>query len=210
MRLPVSYFDTKHTGDILQRIGDNHRIESFLTGAAINTFFSIINLVIFSIVLLLYNYIIFLVFATGSLLYFLWIRVFLRYRRKLDYQRFETASKENSLTMQLIQGMQEIKLNNAEQLKRWEWENMQTKLFKLSFKSLSLSQYQQAGAFFINEGKNIVITFLVAQMVITGQLTLGAMLAVQYIIGQLNSPVEQLIGFMQSCTGCKDEFGTAE
>ena len=203
MRLPVSYFDTKHTGDILQRIGDNRRIESFLTGAAINTFFSIINLVIFSIVLLLYNYIIFLVFATGSLLYFLWIRVFLRYRRKLDYQRFETASKENTLTMQLIQGMQEIKLNNAEQLKRWEWENMQTKLFKLSFKSLSLSQYQQAGAFFINEGKNIVITFLAAQMVITGQLTLGAMLAVQYIIGQLNSPVEQLIGFMQSAQDAK-------
>jgi ATP-binding cassette, subfamily B, bacterial len=203
MRLPVSYFDTKHTGDILQRIGDNHRIESFLTGAAINTFFSIINLVIFSIVLLLYNYIIFLVFATGSLLYFLWIRVFLRYRRKLDYQRFETASKENSLTMQLIQGMQETKLNNAEHLRRWEWENVQTKLFKLSFKSLSLSQYQQAGAFFINEGKNIVITFLVAQMVITGQLTLGAMLAVQYIIGQLNSPVEQLIGFMQSAQDAK-------
>ena len=203
MRLPVSYFDTKHTGDILQRIGDNRRIESFLTGAAINTFFSIINLVIFSIVLLLYNYIIFLVFATGSILYFLWIRVFLRYRRKLDYQRFETASKENSLTMQLIQGMQEIKLNNAEHLKRWEWENVQTKLFKLSFKSLSLSQYQQAGAFFLNEGKNIIITFLVAQMVITGQLTLGAMLAVQYIIGQLNSPVEQLIGFMQSAQDAK-------
>ena len=203
MRLPVSYFDTKHTGDILQRIGDNRRIESFLTGAAINTFFSIINLLIFSIVLLLYNYIIFLVFATGSILYFLWIRVFLRYRRKLDYQRFETASKENSLTMQLIQGMQEIKLNNAEHLKRWEWENVQTKLFKLSFKSLSLSQYQQAGAFFLNEGKNIVITFLVAQMVITGQLTLGAMLAVQYIIGQLNSPVEQLIGFMQSAQDAK-------
>lgn len=203
MRLPVSYFDTKHTGDILQRIGDNRRIESFLTGAAINTFFSIINLFIFSIVLLLYNYVIFLVFATGSILYFLWIRVFLRYRRKLDYQRFETASKENSLTLQLVQGMQEIKLNNAEHLKRWEWENVQTKLFKLSFKSLSLSQYQQAGAFFINEGKNIVITFLVAQMVITGQLTLGAMLAVQYIIGQLNSPVEQLIGFMQSAQDAK-------
>lgn len=203
MRLPVSYFDTKHTGDILQRIGDNRRIESFLTGAAINTFFSIINLLIFSIVLLLYNYTIFLVFAAGSMLYFLWIRFFLSYRRKLDFQRFETASKENSLTMQLIQGMQEIKLNNAEHLRRWEWENVQTKLFKLSFKSLSLSQYQQAGAFFINEGKNIVITFLVAQMVISGQLTLGAMLAVQYIIGQLNSPVEQLISFMQSAQDAK-------
>ena len=198
MRLPISYFDTKQTGDTLQRIGDHKRIESFLTGTALTTIFSIFNLLIFSFVLLSYNQTIFFVFAAGSILYFFWIRFFLRYRRKLDYQRFEIASKENSITMQLIQGMQEIKLHNAEHLRRWEWENMQTRLFKLSFKSLSISQYQQAGAFFINEGKNILITFLVAQLVINGQLTLGAMLAIQYIIGQLNSPVEQLIGFMQT------------
>lgn len=203
MRLPVAYFDTKHTGDTLQRIGDHKRIESFLTGTALSTIFSVFNLLIFSFVLLSYNQTIFFVFATGSLLYFFWIRFFLRYRRKLDFQRFEIASKENSITMQLIQGMQEIKLHNAEHLRRWEWENVQTRLFKLSFKSLSISQYQQAGAFFINEGKNIFITFLVAQLVINGQLTLGAMLAIQYIIGQLNSPVEQLIGFMQSFQDAK-------
>jgi ATP-binding cassette, subfamily B, bacterial len=203
MRLPISYFDTKQTGDILQRINDHHRIEIFLTSASLSTFFSIFNLLIFSVVLLMYNPLIFIVFAIGSIFYFLWVRIFLRYRRTLDYKTFEIASRENSITMQLIQGMQEIKLNNAEHLRRWEWENVQSKLFKLSFKNLSLSQYQQAGALFINEAKNIGITFLVAQLVINGQLTLGAMLAVQYIIGQLNSPVEQLIGFMQSAQDAK-------
>lgn len=203
MRLPISYFDTKQTGDILQRIGDHRRIESFLTGTALSTIFSIFNLLIFSFVLLSYNQTIFFVFAAGSILYFFWIRFFLRYRRKLDYQRFEIASRENSITMQLIQGMQEIKLHNAEHLRRWEWENIQSRLFRLSFKSLSINQYQQTGAFFINEGKNIFITFLVAQLVINGQLTLGAMLAIQYIIGQLNGPVEQLIGFMQSAQDAK-------
>jgi ATP-binding cassette subfamily B protein len=141
---------------------------------------------------------VFAVFAFGSILYFIWIRMFLRIRKKIDYQRFDLASKESSVTMQLIQGMQEIKLHNAGHLRRWEWERVQTRLFRLSFRVLSLSQYQQAGALLINEGKNIVITFIVAGLVINGELTLGAMLAIQYIIGQLNSPVEQFVGFLQS------------
>jgi ATP-binding cassette, subfamily B, bacterial len=203
MKLPLSYFDTKQTGDIIQRIGDHKRIETFLTGSALNTLFSLFNLIIFSVVLLQYNTYVFAIFCTGSVLYFLWIKLFLRYRRSLDYQRFAVASKENTATMQLIYGMQEIKLNGAEHLRRWEWEGLQAGLFKLSFKSLSLSQYQQAGAFFINEGKNILITFFVAKSVLDGQLTLGAMLAVQYIIGQLNSPVEQLIGFVQQAQDAK-------
>ncbi len=203
MKLPLSYFDTKQTGDIIQRIGDHKRIESFLTGSALSTLFSLFNLVIFSVVLLQYNTYVFAIFCTGSLLYFLWIKLFLRYRRSLDYKRFAVASKENTATMQLIYGMQEIKLNGAEHVRRWEWEGLQASLFKLSFKSLSLSQYQQAGAFFINEGKNILITFFVAKSVLDGQLTLGAMLAVQYIIGQLNSPVEQLIGFAQQAQDAK-------
>lgn len=203
MKLPISYFDTKMTGDIIQRIGDHKRIESFLTGSALNTLFSVFNLVIFSIVLLQYNTYVFAIFCIGSILYFLWIKLFLRYRRSLDYKRFAVASKENTATMQLIYGMQEIKLNSAEHLRRWEWEGLQAALFKLSFKSLSLNQYQQAGAFFINEGKNILITFFVAKSVLDGQLTLGAMLAVQYIIGQLNSPVEQLIGFAQQAQDAK-------
>ena len=203
MRLPLSYFDTKQTGDILQRINDHKRIERFVTGIALQTIFSIFNLLIFSIVLLTYNALIFSIFIAGSILYFIWISIFLKYRRKLDYKNFAAASKENSITMQLILGMQEIKLNNAEHLKRWEWEGVQTSLFNLNFKSLSLSQYQQAGAFFINEGKNIFITYLVATFVINGQLTLGAMLAIQYIIGQLNSPVEQLIQFTQQAQDAK-------
>ncbi|HMJ48546.1 MAG TPA: peptidase domain-containing ABC transporter [Ferruginibacter sp.] len=203
MKLPLSYFDTKMTGDFIQRIADHKRIEGFLTGSALNTLFSLFNLILFSLVLLQYNTYVFAIFFAGSILYFLWIKLFLHYRRNLDYKRFAVASKENTATMQLIYGMQEIKLNNAEQLHRWEWEGLQASLSKLSFKSLSLSQYQQAGAFFINEGKNILITFFVAKSVLDGQLTLGAMLAVQYIIGQLNSPVEQLIGFAQQAQDAK-------
>ena len=203
LKLPMQFFDSKHPGDIIQRIGDHHRIESFLTGTALNTFLSIFNLLIFSFVLLRYNVTIFIIFAAGSLLYLLWIRFFLKYRRKLDYQRFAIASRENNATMQLVYGMQEIKLNNAENTYRWAWEGLQAGLFKLNFKSLSLNQYQQIGAFFINQGKNILITFVVAKLVIDGSLTLGMMLAVQYIIGQLNSPIEQLIGFTQQAQDAK-------
>lgn len=203
LKLPMQFFDSKHPGDIIQRIGDHHRIESFLTGTALNTFFSFINLIIFSFILLSYNTSIFIIFAVGSLLYIGWIRFFLRYRRKLDYQRFSIASKENNATMQLVYGLQEIKLNNAENTYRWAWEGLQAGLFKLKFKSLSLNQYQQIGAFFINQGKNILITFLVAKLVIEGKLTLGMMLAIQYIIGQLNSPIEQLIGFTQQAQEAK-------
>jgi ATP-binding cassette, subfamily B, bacterial len=203
MRLPMHYFDTKLSGDILQRLSDQKRIESFLTGTALSTLLSLFNLVIFSIVLLQYNTAIFFIFLIASVLYLVWISVFLKFRRQLDYKRFDISGKENTITMQLIFGMQEIKLQGAENLKRWEWENLQTKLFKLTFKSLSLSQWQQTGSFLINEGKNIIITFLVAKLVISGQLSLGAMLAVQYILGQLNSPIEQLIGFIQSAQDAK-------
>ncbi len=203
MRLPLNFFDTKQTGDILQRINDHKRIESFITGTALQTLFSIFNLLVFSVVLLTYNTAVFAVFSSGSVLYLFWIRLFLGFRRTLDYKRFAIASKESSATIQLINGMHEIKLNNAEHLKRWEWESLQASLFKLNFKSLSLSQYQQAGAFFINQGKNIFITYLVAKSVLEGQLTLGAMLAIQYIIGQLNSPVEQLISLSKQAQDAK-------
>lgn len=203
LKLPMQFFDSKHPGDIIQRISDHHRIESFLTGTALNTFFSLINLVVFSIVLLRYNLTIFLIFLCGSILYLIWIQFFLRYRRRLDYQRFSIAGKENNATMQLVYGMQEIKLNNAENTYRWQWETLQAALFKLNFKSLSLTQYQQIGAFFINQGKNILVTFVVAKLVIDGALTFGMMLAIQYIIGQLNAPVEQLVGFSQQAQDAK-------
>jgi ATP-binding cassette subfamily B protein len=202
-KLPISYFDSYHTGDTLQRIGDTKNIERFLTGTALNTLFSLVNFFIFAAVLLWYNAQLFFVFAIGSIVYFAWVRLFLGIRRKLNYQNFHLSAKENNATLQLVQGMQEIKLHGAEQLKRWEWENLQTSIFKLSFKNLSYSQMQQAGALLINQGKDVVITFLVAQLVVKGQLTLGAMLAIQYIIGQLSSPIEQFVGFMQSSQDAK-------
>ncbi len=203
MRLPVSFFDSKQFGDLMQRIGDHHRIESFLTGQTLSVLFSLLNLVIFGVVLALYNLTIFGVFMVSSALYIGWVMLFLRQRRKLDFKRFDVAAKNQSSLVQLISGMQEIKLAGAERPMRWAWERLQARLFKLQMRGLALSQYQQAGAFSINESKNIFITFLAAQAVITGQLTLGAMLAVQYIIGQLNSPIEQLIGFVQGLQDAK-------
>jgi len=203
MKLPVSFFDSKKTGDILQRMNDHSRIESFLTGSSLSVLFSLINLIIFSVVLAVFNVYIFAVFAIASILYSLWVIIFLKKRKILDYKRFDVAAKEQSITIQLVQGMQEIKLNGVERPMRWTWERLQAKLFKLSMKGLSLNQWQQAGAFFINEGKNIFITFLSAKAVIDGQMTLGTMLAVQYIIGQLNSPIEQMIGFLQSWQNAK-------
>ncbi|OIN57712.1 peptidase domain-containing ABC transporter [Arsenicibacter rosenii] len=197
LKLPVSFFDTKLTGDILQRIGDHSRIEQFLTGTSLNTLFSVFNLVIYSVVAAMYNLAIFGVFVLSSVLYTAWILIFLRYRKQLDHKRFALASQNQSSLIQLVQGLPEIKLNNAEQLKRWEWENLQVKQFKLRMKGLAIGQYQQAGALFLNEGRNIIITFLSATAVVNGQMTLGGMLAMQYIIGQLNGPVEQLIGFIQ-------------
>ena len=202
-RLPLSYFDSHHTGDTMQRLGDNKQIQNFLTGSALNTLFSLFSFAVFSIVLMTYGGSLFLVFCLGSILYLLWILLFLRINRKMNYQLFHLSASENSATMQLIQGMQEIRLNNAEQLKRWEWENMQAGIFRLNFKSLTYNQIQQAGAMLINQGKDVVVTFMVAELVIRGQLTFGAMLAVQYIIGQLSSPIEQLIGFVRSAQDTK-------
>ena len=203
MKLPIGFFDTKMIGDIMQRIGDHSRIEAFLTSSTLNTLFSFVNLIVFSIVLALYNLKLFMVFLVASILYVLWITIFLKKRKELDYKRFAQASAEQSNLYQLITGMQEIKLNNCEKQKRWEWENIQAKLFRVSIKGLALSQYQQSGAFFINETKNILISFVSAAAVIKGDMTLGMMTAVQYIIGQLNSPINQMIGFIQSAQDAK-------
>ncbi len=197
MKLPMSFFDTKMTGDIMQRMNDQKRIESFLTGSTLSTLFSMFNLLVFSVVLAYYNATIFFVFAVSSALYIVWIVVFLKSRRSLDYKRFDISSKNQSSIVQLVGGMQEIKLNNCEQQKRWEWEHLQARLFKFNVKSLALNQYQQGGSTFINESTNLLITFLSAKAVIEGHLTLGGMMAVQYIIGQLNSPVQQFLGFIQ-------------
>ena len=200
MKLPVSYFDSKKTGDIMQRMNDHSRIQNFLTGTSLTTLFSVFNLVIFSVVLEIYSLPIFLIFVAASILYILWIIIFLKKRRQLDYRQFDIAATEQSKTIQIVQGMQEIKLHGCEKPKRWEWERLQAKTFKLGMKGLALNQWQQTGAFFINEGKNIIITFLAATAVVNGQMTLGGMLAIQYIIGQLNSPIEQMINYVSHST----------
>lgn len=203
MKLPISFFETRMTGDIMQRMNDQGRIQTFLTGSSLNTIFSLFNLFVFSFILLYYNTLILLIFLLSSVLYGIWTIFFLKKRRTLDFRRFDISSDNQSAIVELINGMPEIKLNNCEHQKRWEWERIQAKLFRFNVKSLALGQYQQIGAIFINEGKNILITFIVAKSVIDGQLTLGAMMAVQYIVGQLNSPIEQLIGFLQQFQDAK-------
>jgi len=197
MNLPISYFDTRMTGDILQRINDHERIESILTVSSMNVLFSAFNLLIFGIVLAYYNITIFLIFLFGSILYFIWILLFLKRRRDLDYKRFSQISQEQSKVIELINGMQTIKINNAEKQKRWGWEFLQARLFKISIQNLALEQYQNVGSGLINESKNITITVLSAKLVIDGEITLGMMLAITYIVGQLNSPISQLVNFVR-------------
>ncbi|MDR2127323.1 MAG: peptidase domain-containing ABC transporter [Prevotellaceae bacterium] len=195
MKLPMNFFDTKLLGDLLQRIDDHNRIERFLTAQTLSLLFSVFGFIIFGAVLFIYSIKIFSVFLAGSILYGVWIMVFLKKRRILDYKYFEQQAKNRNVVYQLITGMQEIKLQGCEQRKRWEWEDVQADLFDVNMQSLSLQQNEEAGSICINELKNTIITVLAAASVISGELTLGMMLAVQYIIGQLNSPVEQIMSF---------------
>lgn len=203
MKLPISFFDTRMTGDIMQRINDHHRIEQLLTSSSLNTLFSLVNLVIYSLVLLFYDYRLFLIYLIGASFYVIWLLFFLNKRKELDYKRFSQVSQEQSKVIELINGMQEIKMHNAEKQKRWGWEFLQVKLFKLRIKSLSLEQWQSVGGNFINQIKDILVSFLSAKLVLSGNLTLGMMLSVQYIIGQLNSPLIQLIDFIKQTQDAK-------
>ncbi|MFL5764248.1 MAG: peptidase domain-containing ABC transporter [Bacteroidia bacterium] len=203
MKLPISYFDVKVTGDLMQRINDHTRIENFFTSTTLNTIFSLFNLVVFSFVLACYNLKIFLVFLSGSILYLAWILILLNKRAKLDYKRFQQNSRNQSKVVELISGMQEIKLNNAERKMRWQWETIQVKLFKINLKSLSLIQMQNSGSALINELKNIIITCMSAKLVLDGQITLGMMLSISYITGQLNSPIIELIAFIHQWQDAK-------
>ncbi len=196
MKLPMKFFDTKLTGDLIQRIEDHRRIERFLTAQTLNLVFSAFTFLVFGAVLFYYNLIIFLIFIGGSLVYGIWIQFFLKKRRLLDYKMFEQQGINRNVVYQLITGMQEIKLQGCEQRKRWEWEDTQADLFDINMEVLGLRQNQEAGSILINELKNIFITIVAATAVINGSLTLGMMLAIQYIIGQLNSPVEQLMAFI--------------
>jgi ATP-binding cassette subfamily B protein len=198
MRLPIAFFDSKTTGDLLQRVQDHSRIETLLSASTLTVLFSGVNLAVFGMVLAYYDLRIFTLFMAGTCLYVLWVRLFMKRRAVLDYKRFDQAAGNQSSMIQLIHGMQEIKLNNSERRRRWEWEAIQVRLFRIAVKGLALAQWQVSGATFINELKNILITFVAAQAVIDGELTLGMMLAVQYIIGQLNAPINNFLGFAQS------------
>lgn len=198
MKLPISFFDTKLIGDIMQRIGDHGRIQSFLTGSLINILFAVFTLIIYTVIMASYHLGILGVFFLGSAFYIGWVLIFMKRRKELDYKRFQQSSANQSNIVQLVTGMQEIKLNACEKQKRWEWERIQARLFKVSVKGLVLNQTQQVGATFINHAKNVFISFLSAKAVVTGDMTLGMMMAVQYIIGQLNAPIEQFIGFIHA------------
>lgn len=203
LKLPMSFFDTKLMGDLMQRMNDHSRVNNFLTQQTLNITFAMLTFVVFSVVLFFYNKLVFVIFLLGSILYGAWMTLFLKRRKVLDYELFEQQAINNNKTYEFITSMQEIKLQDCEQRRRWEWEDTQADLFGVQMKSLKLQQTQEAGSIFINEVKNIIITVVAATAVIHGQMTLGMMLAVQYIIGQLNSPVEQLMNFFYSLQDVK-------
>ena len=203
LKLPMSFFDTKLMGDLMQRMNDHSRVNNFLTQQTLNITFAMLTFVVFSVVLFFYNKFVFAIFLLGSILYGAWMTLFLKRRKVLDYELFEQQAINNNKTYEFITSMQEIKLQDCEQRRRWEWEDTQADLFVVQMKSLKLQQTQEAGSIFINEVKNIIITVVAATAVIHGQMTLGMMLAVQYIIGQLNSPVEQLMNFFYSLQDVK-------
>lgn len=198
MRLPIAFFDSKMVGDIMQRIGDYNRIQTFLTGSLLSMVIAVVSFVVYGLIMAGYNATIFIAFLIGASLYVFWVLLFMKRRRKLDYMRFQQASANQSNIVQLIGGMQEIKLNNCEKQKRWEWESIQAKLFKVGVKSLTLGQVQEIGCTFIDQTKNILMSFIAAKSVIDGGMTLGMMMALQYIMGQINAPISQFISFVQS------------
>ena len=202
-RLPLRFFDTKMVGDLMQRIGDHNRVETFLTGTSLNTLFSLLNFAVFGVVLAYYDLRVLVLFLTGNGLYVAWVSAFMRWRRELDIKRFAQAAGEQSNLFQLITGMQEIKLNNCETQMRWKWERIQAKLFRIQVKGLALQQYQQLGALFFSQATNILITFLAARAVVSGEMTLGMMMSVSYIIGQLSAPIEQWIDFVRAFQDAK-------
>ena len=203
LKLPMSFFDTKLMGDLLQRMGDHNRVNKFLTENSLNVTFSLLTFVVFSVVLWIYSKLVFTIFLVGSIIYGGWLLSFLQRRKILDYELFEKQSANNNLTYEFITSMQEIKLQDCESRKQWAWKQAQEELYEVQQESLKLQQTQEAGSIFINEVKNMVITVVAATSVIHGNLTLGMMLAVQYIIGQLNSPVEQLMQFFYSLQDVK-------
>ena len=199
----MDFFDLKTHGDLMQRMNDQRRIESFLTGNTLSTLFSIVNILVFGTLLIIYSKTIFTIFFVATALYTLWILVFMKYRRELDHRRFKISSENQTYMVEMIQSIRDIKINNAQKQKRWGWEALQAKLFKFKVRSLALSQYQSVGSMAINQIKGILITYIAAKAVIDDEITLGGMMAIQYIVGMVSSPVQSLLGFMQSYQDAK-------
>ena len=203
MKLPISFFEEIFTGDVIQRIRDCDRIQGLFTSTIISMTVSILSITIYSVIIGSYNANIFLVFFLGSILYVIWISSFLKYRKKLDYLRFQEASISQNNIVEVMDAIYEIKLNNIEQKKIIEWEQNQQKLYQISQKRLDIAHLQEAGGIFIDQLKNVSMSFFAAYSVVEGSMTLGMMMALQYIIGQLNSPIIQLIQFIQSIQDSK-------
>lgn len=203
MKLPISFFESKNVGDISQRISDHHRIEHFLTGSSFETLFSLVNLFVFSIILSIYNTTLLIVFLVGSFLSIGWVLIFLKRRKSLDYNRFQRSRENQNSVYELITGMQEIKLYNCERARRWEWERIQAKLFKINIKGLALEQYQEIGVSFFTQLKNILISYMSAMLVLDQQISLGTMLSISYIVGQMNGPLSQLMQFIKTVQDAK-------
>jgi len=206
-RLPITFFDNSRIGDLLQRVFDSRKIQGFLTGQLLNTFFSSLNFIVFSLVLISYNAQLFLIFLAGVVLYFCWTQLFFPIRREINKKLFNTLARENNLTLQLLRGMSEIRLQNIEQTKRWEWEDLQTEIFHIGVKNTNYGLLQQYGATFVNSIKDALLTFWVARLVMQGRVSFGTMFAIQYIIGQLSGPIEQFIGFIQAAQDAKMDIG---
>ncbi|MCK8496081.1 peptidase domain-containing ABC transporter [Spirosoma sp. RP8] len=203
LKLPISFFESKRTGDVLQRMADQSKIEQFLTGTSLGTLFSIVSFLTMSTVLAFYNINVFLLFLASTTLYSFWVLYFQKARKLLNIEIFNNSSLNQTKVIQLIEGINDIKINNSEQYQLQSWMKIQAEAFSLSIKNMNVNQLQQIGGTFLNEGKNILITYLSARSVINGDITLGTMLAIQFIVGQLNNPIEQMIGFIRSYQDAK-------
>lgn len=207
MGLPIAYFDTKLNGDILQRIDDNSRIESYLTSSSLAILFSLFNFIVFGVVLGIYSMKVLLVFLTGTALYILYVTLFMPARERLDNIRFMQMAEAGNRMINIVNGMQEIKLAGNEASNRREWEKMQKEIYATRVRGLRIMQFQTAGGTLLHESVNIIITVISATLVINGTLTLGMMLAVQFITGQLNGPVSQIVNFMRSTQDAQISLG---
>jgi ATP-binding cassette subfamily B protein len=205
-RLPIRFFDSKTVGDLSQRIADHGKVQGFLTGTSITIVFSLVNLVVYTVVLLYYKVSVFFIFLIFTIAGILWILLFLKKRKNLDFLRFQKNAENQNVVYELISSMQEIKVHNIEQKKRWKWEKSQKDLNLLNIKSLDLNQLQSAGSSLLLHFKNIIITFVCAKSVIEGEMTLGIMMSVSFLIGQMRTPVEQILSFIVTAQDAKLSF----